>query len=257
MKDFSFQGKVYLGLRDGTNGKPKALRWVGDASQLQIKLTTDTDERQESWSGKRLTSVRLVKSTKADFTLTLNDFSIQNLALALGATEVDVATGTVTAESCPDDLVVGDVVALDHRDVSDVVITDSASSSPATLAEGTDYSIESAEGGLIKILSLGETPYTQPFKAAYSYAATARLPLFTAGTSSERYILLDGINTVDQSRVRVRLYRGAFDPASQLDLITDGLSSLEMSGSVLFDQVNAADANLGGFGRIELAGETA
>ncbi|HET7300230.1 MAG TPA: hypothetical protein VFJ01_06205 [Oleiagrimonas sp.] len=256
MKDFSFQGKVYLGRR-GSDGKPEALRWVGDASQLQIQLSTDTEERQESWSGKRLTSVRLTKSTKAEFTLTLNDFSVGNLALALGATEQDVATGTVTAESFPASLEVGDIVALDHRDVSDVVISDSTSGTPATLVEGTDYAIESAAGGLIKVLSLGTTPYTQPFTAAYSYAATARLPLFTAGASSERYILLDGLNTVDQTRARVRLYRGSFDPASQLDLITDSLSSLEMKGSVLFDQVNAADANLGGFGRIELPGEAA
>lgn len=252
MKDFSFQGKVYLGQR-GTDGKPQALRWVDDASQLQIQLSTDTEERQESWSGKRLTSVRLTKSTKADFTLTLNAFSVANLALALGATKQDVASGSATAEAFPDSLAVGDIIALDHRDVSDVVISDSTSGTPATLTEGTDYKVESAEGGLIKLLNLGS--YTQPFTAAYSYAATARLPLFTAGASSERYILLDGINTVDQTRARVRLYRGAFDPASQLDLITDSLSSLEMKGSVLFDSVNAEDANLGGFGRIELPGE--
>jgi hypothetical protein len=251
MKDFSFQGKVYVGLR-GSDGKPQALRWVDDASQLQVSLSVDTSERQESYSGNRLTSVRLRKSTKAEFTLTLNAFSKQNLVLAVFGTPADVATGTATAESFPADLVVGDVVALDHRDVSDLVITDSTAT-PKTLVEGTDYSIESGPGGLVKLLSLDT--YTQPFKAAYSYAASVRVPMFTAGTP-ERYILLDGINTVDNSRVRVRLYRASFDPASSLDFISDDLASLELKGGILFDQLNAADANLGGFGRIELPEET-
>jgi hypothetical protein len=252
MKDFSFQGKVYLGMR-GADGKPQALRWVDDSSQLQVKLSTDTEERQESYSGNRLTSVRLQKAKKAEFTLVLNAFSKQNLALGLYGSALDVATGTATAEAFPTGLAVGDVVALDHRDVSTVVITDSTAT-PKTLVEGTDYSIESAPGGLVKLLALGSPAYTQPFKAAYSYAASVRLPMFTAGIP-ERYLVFDGINTVDNSRVRVRLYRAVFDPADTLDMITDALSSLSLKGSVLFDSVNVADANLGGFGRIELPGD--
>lgn len=254
MKDFSFQGKVYLGQR-GSNGKPQALRWVDDASQLQIKLSTDTEERQESYSGNRLTSVRLTKSRKAEFSLTLNAFSKLNLALALSVTPVDVAAGNVTGEILPAGLLVGDVVALDHRDISALVLTDSAAT-PKTLVAGTDYVIESAAAGLVRILSLGSPAYTQPFKAAYSYADAVRLPMFTA-TQNERYLLLDGVNVVDGSRVRVRLYRCAFDPVQQLDLITDSLSSLALSGAVLFDATNAADAALGGFGRIEMPKEPA
>lgn len=253
MKDFSFQGKVYVGLR-GTDGKPQALRWVDDASQLQVSLSVDTSERQESYSGNRLTSVRLQKAKKAEFTLTLNAFSKENLVLAVFGTPIDVATGTVTAEPFPANLAVGDVVALDHRDISTLVISDSTSGTPKVLVEGTDYSIESAAGGLVKLLSLGSPAYTPPFTAAYSYAASLRVPMFTQG-APERYILLDGINTVDNSRVRVRLYRGVFDPASQLNFISDDLASLELKGGILFDSLNAADANLGGFGRIELPGE--
>lgn len=252
MKDFSFQGKIYLGLR-GSDGKPQALRWVDDASQLQVKLSVDTEERNESYSGNRLTSVRLIKARKAEFSLTLNAFSKLNLGLALGATALDVATGSVTAESFPTGLQVGDVVALDHRDISAVVITDSTAT-PKTLVKGTDYAEESLPGGLIRILGLGSPAYTQPFKAAYTYAATVRLPMFT-GPQPERYLLLDGINTVDNSRVRVRLYRCSFNPVDTLDLITDSLSSLQLSGAVLYDSTNASDSSLGGFGRIELPSE--
>lgn len=250
MKDFSFNGKVYVGTRLAS-GKPGVLQWVDDASQLQIKLSTDTEERQESYSGNRLTSVRLQKAKKAEFSLTLNAFSKLNLALALYSTPVDIVAGSFTDEVLPTGLVAGDIVALDHRDVSNVVVKDSAGS-PVTLVAGTDYSIESAPAGLIKILDVGT--YTQPFKANGDYAAGIRMPMFT-GTIPERYILLDGINTVDGSRARVALFRAVFDPASQLDMLTDALSSLQLSGSVLYDSTNAADSNLGGFGRIELPAE--
>jgi hypothetical protein len=250
MKDFSFQGKVYLGLR-GSNGKPLALAWVDDASQLQVKLTNDIEERQESYSGNRLPSVRMPKAKKAEFSLTLNAFSKMNLATALSSTPVDVATGSVTGEVFPSGLAVGDVVALDHRDISALAVTDS-NATPATLTLGTNYSLESGPGGLVKLLNLGA--YTQPFKGAYTYADSVRLPMFTAG-QIERYLLLDGINTVSNERVRVRLYRCSFDPVPQLDLITDALSSLQLGGGVLYDSTNAADANLGGFGRIEMPKE--
>ncbi|HEX7113198.1 MAG TPA: hypothetical protein VF216_12200 [Mizugakiibacter sp.] len=250
MKDFSFNGKVYIGTRLAS-GKPGVLRWVDDASQLQIKLTTDNEERQESYSGNRLTSVRLQKAKKAEFSLTLNAFSKLNLALALYATPVDVTSGTVASEALPTGLVAGDIVALDHRDISALVIKDSAGT-PATLVKDTDYSEESLPGGLVKIINVGT--YVQPFTAAYSYAAGVRVPMFTS-TIPEQYIVLDGINTVDGSRARVELFRGVFDPASQLDMITDALSSLQLNGSVLYDSVNAADANMGGFGRISLPPE--
>lgn len=253
IQDYSFQGKVYLGERDA-NGNPQSLVWVGDASVAQVALATDVSERQESFSGNRLTSARLQKSKKATFNLTLNYFSPQNLALALYGNQISVATGTVTAESFPATLAQGDFVALEHRDVSALVITDSAASTPKTLVEGTDYTLDSAPAGIVKIIG-DPSGFTQPLKAAYTYAAAVNVPLFVTGIP-ERYLVLDGINTLDNSRVKARLYRCVFDPAKQLDLISADLASFELSGSVLYDALHASDSNMGGFGRIELPSST-
>lgn len=247
MQDFSFQGKVYLGSR-GTDGKPLALEWVGDAPTLQLKFSTDKSDRTESFSGNRVQSAQLKKGKKVELSLTLNYFGAKQLALGLYGTVNTVTSGTATAEAFPADLVVGDVVALAHGNVSSVVITDSAVG-PATLTKDTDYTEESLAGGLIKIKSIGS--FTQPFKAAYSYAGGNDVTMFT-GDIPERYLLLDGINTVDNSRAIVRLWRCAFDPISQLDLISDDFGQLQLGGSVLFDTINAADSALGGFGKIEL-----
>ena len=75
--------------------------------------------------------------------------------------------------------------------------------------------------------------------------------MFTA-QPPERYLLLDGVNTLDKSRVIMRLYRVQFDPTSNLPLINDSFGQLELSGAVLFDSESAADAALGGFGKIQV-----
>lgn len=250
MKDFSFQGLVYLGPRL-TNGKPGAMTWVDDASQLSIKLAVDTTERQESWSGQRLTSVRLAKAKKANFTLVLSALNKRNAALALQGTSTDVTGSTVTGEVLPTGLVANDVVALDYPRISTLVITDS-NGTPATLTLGTHYSIDSALGGMVRFINVGS--FTQPFKAAYAYAAHVNLAAFTLA-SVEKYMIFDGINTVDNEKVRVKIFRCSFDPVSDLNLITDDLGNISLSGSILFDSVNYASANLGGFASVQLPAE--
>lgn len=253
MKDFSGQGKIYLGMRDPVLGQPQALQWVGDADQLQIKFSASTEDRQESWSGQRLPSVHFITAKKAALSLQLNEFSAVNLALALYGANNSVTTGTVTAEALPATLVAGNTVALDNRDVSALVITDSTAT-PKTLIAGTDYNLVSAASGLVEFLGT-LSGYTQPFKAAYSYAAAVQVPLFMTGMP-ERYLVMDGINTVDNTTVKVRLFRCVFDPASQLDLISAKLAQLTLSGSVLYDTINAQNSNMGGFGRIEMQPDT-
>jgi hypothetical protein len=246
MQSFSFQGKVFLGTRL-TGGKPGALFWVGDAPKCDISLQTEAEDQKESYSGNRLTSARLQKGNTASVAMTLNWANLKNLALGLYGTELDVASGSVTAEVLPT-VAVDEYVALEHGGVSSVVIKDSAGT-PATLTPGTHYDVDSANGGVIKFKNLGS--FTQPFKVDYAYTASADVTMFTTAPP-ERYLYLDGINTVDGSPVRVRLYKVRLDPSSSIPFINEGFGQLEMSGSVLYDPEAAADANLGGFGKIEM-----
>jgi hypothetical protein len=246
MNSFSFQGKVYLGARLA-GGKPGALFWVGDAPKCDVSLQTEAEDQKESYSGNRLTSARLQKGNSASVAMTLNWANSQNLALGLYGTELDVSSGSVSAEVLPTGLVAGDFVVLDHGGVSALVVHDSAGT-PATLTPGTDYALDSANGGVVKILNVGS--YVQPFKANYTHTASADVSMFTVAPP-ERYLFLDGVNTVDGTPVRVRLYKVRFDPSSSIPFINDGFGQLELNGSVLYDAEAAADANLGGFGKLE------
>ena len=246
MQDFSFQGKVFAGPRL-TGGKPGALTWLGDAPKCDISLQTENEERKESYTGNRLTSARLQKGNTATIALTLNWMTAKNLVFGLYGTELAVSSGSVTAEALPT-VAVGDYVVLAHGGISTVVVKDSAGT-PATLVANTDYEVDSANGGTLKILNLGS--YTQPLTVDYAYTDSADVTMFTSAPP-ERYLFLDGINTIDNSPVRLRLYRTRFNPLSTLPLINDSFGTIELSGAVLYDDEAAADSDLGGFGKMEL-----
>lgn len=246
MSLFSFQGKVYAGDRS-SSGKLSKPVWMGDVEAMNIQMSTESTTKTESHSGNRLPYGRLQKGKEATLNLTFNELLPQNLALALWATDLAVAGSNVTGEAFESGLVADDHVKLDHPFVSSLVITDS-DAGPATLVENTNYEIVSANAGVIKILDPGSL--VQPFNAAYTYAARESFTMFTAAPP-ERYIMLDGINTETNEAVIVTLYRCRFDPVSNFGLIHDDYGQLQLSGSVLYDTVNAADSNLGGFGRID------
>lgn len=245
MSLFSFQGKTWLGERLA-NGKLSRPVWAGNVPTLSLKTSTETNDKTESFSGNRLQYGRLQKGKKATIDVTFDEWLPQNIALAIWASQLNVVGATVTGETFPNPLAANDYVNLDNPFASGLVITDSAST-PATVP-ASKYKLESSNAGLIQLLDVGG--YTQPFKAAYAYAARQSFTMFTTAPP-ERYLLLDGINTETQEPVLLRLYRCKFDPVADLSFINDDYGNFALTGSVLYDVVNAANANLGGFGRID------
>lgn len=243
-KYFSFQGKAYIAERDA-NGNAKPLRWLFDVSQLQIELTTETSEINESWSGNRLVAAEINRSVAASVSMTLNGANRDNIALALFGTKVDIASQSVTGEVLPTGLLAGDIVRLANEAISNVVITDSAGT-PATLVEGTNYRIEDAFAGLIEILD--PAAFVEPFNAAYDAAAAESVVLF-GSKAEERWIVFSGINTVDNSLAKIDLYRVRLQPTQNLALINEEFGNFELQGGALFDAAKAIDPTLGGFGR--------
>ena len=61
----------------------------------------------------------------------------------------------------------------------------------------TDYEITSAKHGMVKFLNLAS--YTQPFKAAYTYATRTNIKMLTQGFS-DRWVKFNGLNTVNSNR---------------------------------------------------------
>jgi len=242
----SFQGRVYLGQRD-VNGLPLEVRSPGNVAELKLSLKTDVLEHFESQSGQRSLDHRVIKQKSATVSLTLEEFTQENLALALYGNHVTGSTGTVTDEpvggATP---VIGDRYFLAHPKVSTLVVKDSAAT-PATLVLGTDYTAD-VDFGAIQFLNLGS--YTPPFKASYAYGAVNEVGIFTQPLP-ERYLRLEGLNTAQgNAKVLVELYRVAFDPLKEIAFISNDYNKFELEGSLLADATKPIDATLGSFGRI-------
>lgn len=242
----SFQGRVYLGKRD-SNGRATEVRSPGNVADLKLSLKTDVLEHYESQSGQRSLDHRMIKTKSATVSLTLEEFTKENLALALYGTSNATTSGSVTDEAIGGAApVVGDRYFLAHPKVSALVIKDSAST-PATLTLGTHYSVDT-DFGAIEFLDLGA--HTAPFKASYTYGEVSEIGIFTQPLP-ERYLRLEGLNTAQgNARVLVELYRVAFDPLKELTLISNDYNKFDLEGSLLADSTKPYDALLGQFGRI-------
>lgn len=236
---FSFQGKIWLATRNA-QGKYEKQRFVGNAPSLQLQMQTETSQKMDSYTGNRLQIGELSRGKTATLNITLDEWTPENLVLAFYGDQVSIAGDTVTDEALPEGIEAGEVVRLDYGFISDLVLE--ADATP--LEEGTDYRIESESAGLVEFL----TAQAGPVSADYEHAAASAVTMFT-GAPPERWLLLDGINTENDERVIVELFRVKFQPVGDLNLIVDEYGSLPLTGNVLFDALNADDANLGGFGR--------
>jgi hypothetical protein len=249
----SFQGRVYLGKRDPL-GNPIEVRSPGNVAELKLALKTDVLEHYESQSGQRALDHRMIKQKSATVNMTVEEFTKENLALALYGNYLATTPGTVTDEpvggATP---MIGDRYLLAHPKVSSLVLKDSAAV-PLTLVSGVDYTAD-VDFGALQFLRLDDggspiTAYTAPIKASYGFGAAIEIGIFTQ-PPPERYLRLEGINTAQSnSKVLVELYRVAFDPLKELSLISDDYNKFELEGSLLADATKPFDAVLGQFGRI-------
>jgi hypothetical protein len=244
---FSLQGKVYTAVRNTTTGVPGARTWLGNVSKCSAALAVNNSNKNESYSGSRLLYGTLQKSKTATLEMTLDEWLPEPLALALYGASAAVTGSTVTNEVAPTGLIAGAQIQTAHQFISSLVVHDSAGT-PATLVLGTDYVLTSATLGLITLIGVGS--YTQPFKLNYTYGNASALQMFSTVKAPERWVTFDGINTNTGEPVIAELYRCQFDPVKDFGLIDDDWGGFDLTASVLYDSINAANSSFGGFGRL-------
>lgn len=246
---YAGQGPLYIGDYDAATGRLLAQQAVSCGTRtLKIAMTRETQEIKESCSGSRLTLAEYETSKSATVTLEMQQFNEDMLAMALYGTAASIAGATVTAEAMPAAMAAGEFYHTKHPKISAVVVKDSAGT-PATLVAGTDYSVDDADHGRIKILNVGV--YIQPFKVDYTYGTRKNILPFSA-TGVVKGLLFDGASTVDGQKVRVLLPRISFSPTSEFGFIGDEAATLTLEGKLLLADVPTGDTVLGKFGNIEL-----
>lgn len=246
---FYGQGRISLAERDATTGVPGKFIYVGDVSVLTGKMTTTQVKHMESNSGQRSLAASFTVEKAMTVDMTLHSLSTTNLAIAMRGAVVTTAGGSVTAEPSADTIVVGDVEYLANPGVSGLIITDSTPTTPKTLVEGTDYTVDENFG---RINWLNVTGYVQPFERAYTYAARSAVGMFT--TAQKYYALrYEGLDLANgNAAVIADYYKVSPGVLQELQHITTGtdVAGMAITGDVLLDSNKPATGPLGQFGSI-------
>ena len=249
---FNLQGKIYLSKLEITNTlrqAPFELYYVGATPNLAITLETERFPHYEAESGNRLQDFVLEGGKSGNAAGSLENLSVENLELVMHGSQQAQAVTPVVDMAAPDTIADGDMVALPDVNVGSVSITDSAGT-PATLPAG-QYTVDGVNGTITFDDVTTGGPYTTPFLISYTPGAATSVPMFTA-SAPVRLLKFDGINTVDDKRVILELYRVRV-PANLLDSMKheEGVyGSIPFNPEILADTTRPTSDVLGQYGRI-------
>jgi hypothetical protein len=101
-------------------------------------------------------------------------------------------------------------------------------------SSSTDYSTD-ATVGAITPKTTGTFEDDRTYLVSYTYAGYTKVDAFTSAAAPERWLRFEGINTVDNTKVIVELFKAQFDPLTGYALLNEELGSVTMRGSLLAD----------------------
>jgi len=250
MDESYYYGQGELELAEiGANGVRGPWVWVGDVSELSGSLSQTAINHRESYSGKKAKVREFFTELGIEWSATLHQLDVNNIAKFTLGKVSSVAAGTVTGEAFPV-VADGEVVQLDNLNVTDLIVTDSTSPTPITLVQGTHYDYDVY--GEVRILALPTSPAVeQPLKAAYSHGGTQQAA-FLAGERKDYALRYKGINLAENGqRCLVEMYKVSAGLIQTLALITSGnqLAAAPVTFSALLDASKPANGSLGQYGR--------
>lgn len=245
---FSGQGRLFIGdVYADQEGDKTGFRKVGNVPDLKISFETEELEHEESRTGNRLKDKVIEIARSAETTFMLEQWSKENLSLALYGALNSVSGSSVVdhvfTETVP---TIGSIFSLGFTGISAYSVEDSLS---AALTEGTHYEVN-AEHGSIEVLDMAA--FTGPLQADFTYAAEEQIGIFN-DTPDEVMLRFEGLNMADGGNpVIVEMYKVKTKPLSELLLIQKEFAQYEIVGELLQDSNRSSSAVLGQFGRIIL-----
>jgi hypothetical protein len=239
------------------DGTPKGFVPLGNVPSLELAIEITKFEHKESMSGSRAVDLTIVQEKKGTFKMTMEDMSVQNLAMAFWG---ETAAGTAGAVA--DLPIVASVAAtaIDYRipllnaatgaayaGVSSVTVEDGAATTyefgtSETAAGSKNGWIDEKNGSIVIFSTAKQTAKAAAAMIAdqddlvvsFTAAATNIVHAFTK-TSQEKWLRFEGLNTIDNKTVVIDLFKAQLDPLSGYGLINEELASFEVSGNILYD----------------------
>lgn len=240
------QGKVYFAERD-TTGSPKGFKFLGNCTELNLSIDTETAEHSESYTGYGVQDRYIETSQSAMLNLTLDNFIRQNLGLAMFGEPQAVTGASVSGESHI--ALLGGSVFLDNINLDSnnaPTVTYDISGTPTAATEGDDYTVDYA-AGRIDILEGGVITDGEELQIDYTYLDQESIGAFTRN-NTEKYFVFEGLNTAeDYSPVLIHCFKVRLQPFDEWALISEDFSDLSVEGAILWDTTRAEDATGGRF----------
>lgn len=240
----SLQGATNLAL-NVTSGA-KVLRELGNQTVVKLSIESEKYSKNETKSGKRQKVLEQTKSRGVNLEIIMDEQQREDIALAFQAEMNTTQAEAVTDKNIDGVLKVGDEIKLDGFNLTAITLTDSTAT-PVTALVDQHYTVDE-QYGTIKILDLDGL--TQPLKASYMTGETESIVLFTMPDNAEYYLLFKGINSINDKRLALELWRFKPEVQGEMDFINEETGEISIKGSALADPSKNNDPKLGGFGRI-------
>lgn len=239
---FVGNGEVLVRKRADDCGNPSSgWRKLGDASELMISVSQDFGNHYESTTGNRTRSARWLNQTEVNFTLSVSNFTSENLAdLLLGTSEGAITAATVSNEAITNCYEGAWVFAANPGWVAGTYTVYENTGSPGTLlTEGTDYTVDTRNGG-IYIITGGPNltdVATNGLTVDYDHVGASAVIEALTVNSQDYQVRFNGINlNATNTPVIVTLKRAQFNATEELSLIGQDITSLSFTGALLPDE---------------------
>ena len=222
-KSFIGKGKVYL---DG--------RQIGNVSALSYSISEEKKSLPDytAAGGGEYNSLRRIESV--EISMTMHDYSPDNLAVALFGSKSAVAAAAVTdeAQSTPATLDGDVLVAADN--VIDVLVAPVITGTGGTPTYTVDDDYTASPAG-ITVIDGGAITGGTALEFNYTKLATDVVQALVA-SATDRVLILDGLNEAQSGEaVVITVHRAKFGGAENLEVIGDEFGSIELTGDALKD----------------------
>jgi hypothetical protein len=212
---------------------------------LSITPSQTPVEHRESQSGKQFIDDQVDGQFDCAVSITLDNLGAANMVTFLQSTLTTISSGSVSAEAktAP---AAGQSFLLDNPVVSAFTSLTGSGGTP-TYVNNTDYVRDGAQVYIPagSALAAGGVAVL----ANYTKGAASNLDLF--GAANKNYFFyFNGINTSNNKKVTVKLWKVRFQVAELAALISDQYLTAPITGRALYEPLKANVSNLAGFGQL-------
>jgi len=233
------RGRVYFN-RKSAAGVPLGLFHLGNCESFEITNTPDVRDKFSSMDAKSGLLKQVVVRLDVDVKITGNEYNADNMALALfGTSSLFNQTGAIIVDeviSPPGLTVQGRIYQTAGREISSVTVDDDAI---LVVNDGTNYVIDDATLGLIRVVVGGSIADGSILTASYTNAAIVNRPQVSGAdvVQIEGELIFRGDPAAGKS-VEVIVWNASVTPDGPVALIGEDFGAWALNFKALDDVAN-------------------